>query len=92
MKIEQFDFENTAKAVYVMNDSARELYSSWDELREFMINIAYQYAGKTSNISTGGFLITFYNAPDGEVVARASVTAYVAMLYVNKVECLEGVA
>lgn len=84
MKIDDYDFENTAKAVYVMNDSARDQYESWEELREFMISMAYAYMHKSTCFSTGGFNLTSYIGSDGEVNVRASVSAYVAMLYVTK--------
>jgi hypothetical protein len=85
MKIDDYDFENTAKSVFVMNDTCKELYDSWEELKSFMIGMAYQYGGSTNSFSTGGFQLTFFNTPDGEVCCRASVSAYTAMKYVESV-------
>jgi hypothetical protein len=85
MNIDEYDFENTAKAVFVMNDSCKERYESWEDLRSFMIGMAYQYGGSTTSFSTGGFQLTFFNTPDGEIFCRASVSAYTALKYVESV-------
>jgi hypothetical protein len=85
MNIDEYDFENTAKAVFVMNDSCKERYESWEDLRSFMIGMAYQYGGHTHSFSTGGFQLSFFNGSDGEIHCRASVSAYVALKYVESV-------
>ena len=85
MNIDHAEFEYTAKAVYIMNDSSRERYDSWEELREFMIDMAYTYCHESNSFSTGGFNLTAYNSPDGkERVVRASVMAYVACQYAER--------
>ena len=86
MKIDEFDFEQTARAVFVMNDSVSEAYDSWEEFREFMISMAYRYASETTSFSTSGFQLTFYKGHDSEINCRASVSAYVANLYIKKVQ------
>jgi hypothetical protein len=85
MYIDEYDFVNTAKAVFVMNDSAKERYESWEDLRSFMIDMAYAYGGSNNSFSTGGFQLTFFNTPDGEVNCRASVSAYTALKYVESI-------
>jgi hypothetical protein len=85
MKIDDYDFENTAKSVFVMNDTCKERYDSWEELRSFMIGMAYQYGGSTNSFSTGGFQLSFFNGSDGEINCRASVSAYTAMKYVEAI-------
>ena len=87
MKIDEYDFENTAKAVFVMNDSCKERYDSWEELKSFMVAMAYQYGGSTNSFSTGGFQLTFFNTPDfgREICCRASVSSYVALKYVEAI-------
>lgn len=86
MKIDVFDFENTARAVYIMNTSIREQYDSWEDLKSFMVMMAYQYGYKTNSFSTGGFQLTFFKGYDGEINCRASVSAYVALKYAEKME------
>jgi hypothetical protein len=44
MRLDYHSFEQTAQAVYIMNPSAQERYHSWEDLRSFMISMAYQYA------------------------------------------------
>ena len=66
MNIDKYDFENTAKAVYVMNPYANEAYPTWEDLREFMISMAYTYMYKNNSFSTSGFNLTAYDGPDGE--------------------------
>jgi len=86
MKIDEFDFEHTARAVYIMNPSARDQYDSWEDLREFMYSMAYHYAHETTSFSTGGFQLTFFKGHDGEINCRASVSAYVALKYAEEME------
>lgn len=89
MKIDEYDFERTAQAVFVMNDSARDQYDSWEDLQSFMISMAYTYCHKSHSFSTSGFNLTAYDAPDGERVVRASVSSYVALQYVKRMQELE---
>ena len=84
MKIDEFDFEYTAQAVYIMNPSSAEQYDSWEDLKSFMVMMAYEYGHKTNSFSTGGFQLTFFQGHDGEINCRASVSAYVAMKYLEK--------
>lgn len=84
LKFDEYDFENTAMAVMVMNESAAEKYDSWEELMDFMRAMAHQYCYTSNSFSTGGFVLTAYNGHDGVRNVRASVSAYVANRYVNK--------
>jgi len=90
MKIDEYDFERTAQAVFVMNDSACDQYDSWEDLQSFMISMAYTYCHETNSFGTGGFNLTAYNGPDGERVVRASVSSYVALQYVKCMQELEN--
>jgi len=82
MRIDDFDFDHTAKAVYAMNPTSRTMYSSWVELREFMVSIAYRYAFESNSFSTGGFVLTAYDS-HGERVVRASVSGWLATKYLE---------
>ena len=84
MNINDSEFEDTAKAVYIMNDSARERYESWEDLREFMIDMAYTYCHESNSFSTSGFCLTAYDSPDKERIVRASVSAYVACKFAER--------
>jgi len=84
MIIDEYDFEKTAQAVFIMNPSAQELYSDWQELRSFMVSMAYRNGDKTTSFSTGGFQLTFFKASDGETCCRASVCGSVALQYAEK--------
>jgi len=86
MKIDEYDFERTAQAVFIMNDSARNQYDSWKDLQSFMIGMAYTYCYENNSFSTGGFNLTAYNGPDGERVVRASVSSFVALEYTKRVK------
>jgi len=81
MKIDDYDFDTTAQAVFIMNESARERHETWEDLKSFMISMAYTYGHKTNSFSTGGFQLTFFNGHDGEINCRASVSAYTANRY-----------
>lgn len=83
MKLDEFEFERTAKALMVMNPSDR--FETWLDLESFMITMAYQYSSKSNSFSTGGFVLTAYDGPEGERCVRASVSAFVASEYVKKV-------
>jgi len=83
MKLDNYDFERTAKALIVMNPSDR--YETWEDLVSFMTTMAYQYSSKNNSFSTGGFVLTAYDGADGERSVRASVSAHVAFEYVKKV-------
>lgn len=85
MKIDDYDFDMTAKAVFAMNHSAPSLYDTWEDLRSFMVSMAYTYGHKTNSFSTSGFQLTFFNSADGkDICCRASVSSYVALEYVKK--------
>ena len=86
MKLDEYDFDKTARAVYIMNESAPTLYSSVEELRMFMVSMAYAYSHNNNQFSTGGFVLTAYDGIDGERCVRASVSSYVANLYIDKME------
>jgi len=93
MRIDEHDFEYTAKAVYLMNPSAREHYDSWEELREFMVSMAYTYCHESTSFSTSGFNLTAYASPDGkERVVRASVMGYVACQYAERTQRIKELA
>ena len=88
MKIDysEYDIDNTARAVFIMNESARELYDSWEELREFMLSTVSQYADneKVTSFSTGGFHLSF-SRDDRSVYVTPSVQAYTALRYAEQV-------
>jgi hypothetical protein len=86
MKIDDYDFDKTAQAVFIMNESARERHETWEDLKSFMISMAYTYGHKTNSFSTSGFQLTFFNGHDGEINCRASVSAYTALRYANQVD------
>ena len=82
IKLDSYDFENTAKAVYAMNPSVRELYDDWQEFLFYMESLAYNNMNETISLSTAGFNLTAFPVTDGRMV-RASVSAYTALKYVE---------
>ena len=86
MRIDEYDFERTAQAVYIMNDCISDQYESWENFYDFMVSMAYAHCYKHHSFSTGGFNLTAYDAPDGERVVRASVSAFVALDYVKRTQ------
>lgn len=87
MRIDDHAFEQTAKAVYIMNESAQKYYDNWQELQEFMISMAYQYGHNSNSFSTGGFQLTFAKSSvdKDEIFVTASVQAYTALKYAEAV-------
>ena len=87
MRIDDYAFEQTAQVVYTMNNSAREQYDSWEDLRSFMISMAYQYVGKHTHFATGGFVLTFSRSSvdKNDWFVTASVQPYTALRYIEKV-------
>lgn len=84
MRFDDYDFDNTAKAVFIMNPSAQTRYDSWEDLKSFMVAMAYQYMTDIRSFSTGGFQLTSFNSPDGtDICVRASVCAYTAIRYLE---------
>jgi hypothetical protein len=87
MRIDDYDFDQTAQAVFVMNPSAYHHYGTWEELKSFMISMAYTHGQKTNSFSTGGFQLTFFNSSDGQdICVRASVSSFVALEYTKRVK------
>jgi len=87
MRIDDYDFDQTAQAVFAMNPSASQNYDSWEELKGFMISMAYTYGRKTNSFSTSGFQLTFFDSTDGgDICVRASVSSFVAIEYVKRVQ------
>lgn len=85
MKIDDYDFDNTAKVVFVMNEYVCENYNTWQDFREFMVSMAYSNMYKNNSFSTSGFNLTAYDGPDGERAVRAGVSAHVARRYIEKI-------
>ena len=85
MVLDEHSFEQTARAVFIMNPSARERYDNWQELEEFMRCMAYQYSHSSNCFGTGGFQLTAFNQRDGERCVHASVQAYTALKYAEKI-------
>jgi len=87
MRIDDYAFEQTAQVVYTMNNSAREQYDSWEDLRSFMISMAYQYVGKHTHFATGGFVLTFSRSSvdSDDWYVTASVQPYTALRYIERV-------
>jgi hypothetical protein len=86
LKYDDYAFEQTARAVYLMNDSAREIYDNADELMEFMYSMARLYQDGCGHFGTGGFVLTFTTqAPDNTRYVTASVNSYVALKYAESV-------
>lgn len=87
MKIDDYDFDQTAKAVFAMNPSAPQNYDTWEDLKSFMVSMAHTYGQQTNSFSTSGFQLTFFQSSDGEdICCRASVSSFVALEYVNRVK------
>jgi len=87
MTFDEMDLENTARAVFIMNESAREKYDSWEDLRSAIISMAYVYGNKSTSFSTGGFQLTFFVSPSNsdEIFCRTSVSSYTANRYAKMV-------
>jgi len=83
MKIDDAELEYTARAVFIMNESAREKYHSWEDLKSFIVSMAYMAKDTNTSFSTGGFQLTFFTGHDGEINCRASVSSYVANRYLE---------
>jgi hypothetical protein len=81
MHIDEHSFEQTARAVYLMNPSAQERYDSWKDLESFMYSMAYQYSAHNNSFGTGGFQLTAFDCRSGERSVHASVQAYTALKY-----------
>jgi len=92
MIINDTDFDYTAKAVYLMNVSVRESYDSWEDLRSFMVSMAYTYCHKSNSFSTSGFCLTAYDDQSGERVVRASVMSYLAFQYAERTQRIKELA
>lgn len=87
MRIDDYDFDQTAQAVFVMNPSAHQNYDTWEDLKSFMVSMAYTHGHATTSFSTSGFQLTFFNSSDGEdICVRASVSSYVALEYTKRVK------
>jgi len=87
MKFDDFSFENTARAVYTMNPSAQERYDSWEDLKSFMVGMAYQHMDDNASFSTSGFQLTSFKISGGEgKYVIASVSAYTANEFVKRME------
>ena len=85
MKLDDYDFDMTAKAVFAMNPSASQNYDTWEDLKSFMVSMAYTYGRQTNSFSTSGFQLTFFNSSDGEdICCRSSVSSFLALEYVKR--------
>jgi|GEM_PF-6377047 len=87
IRIDNYDFERTAKAVYAMNPSVHDMFDDWQGLRYWMESLAYKMDSDIS-LSTGGFHLTAFPTAEGRMV-RASVSAYTALRYVESVQAMD---
>lgn len=81
MNIDEYDFDKTAQAVFVMNPSAPAQYDTWEDLKSFMISMAHTYMHKNNSFSTGGFNLTAFDGSNGDRCVRASVSGSLAYSY-----------
>jgi len=82
--IDDYCFEKTAQAVYIMNDSIRDLYDSWEEVRDLMETMARLYSRGSNHFGTAGFVLTGFDGVGGKRHVTASVSSHVALLYASK--------
>lgn len=85
IKLDMYDFENTAKAVYAMNPFVRERYDNHEDFKSHMEYMAYNMSKDVTSMSTSGFQLTAFPITEGRMV-RASISAYTAMKYVEQIE------
>ena len=89
MRFDDYAFEQCARVVYHMNESAQERYDSWEELKSFMEMMAYQYTGNAgcTHFATGGFCLTFMRSVEDkdEIYVTATVQPYTALRYMEAV-------
>ena len=87
LRIDERSFENTAKALWIMNPSIKENYSDWMGLHSLMLALAHEYKWKpdATTLATYGFRLTYYPIPDGKACV-ASVTDSVAIRYAQESE------
>jgi len=89
MRFDDYAFEQCARVVYHMNESAQERYDSWEELKSFMEMMAYQYGGNAgcTHFATGGFCLTFCRSKTDatEIYVTASIQPYTALRYMEAV-------
>lgn len=79
LELDDLSFENTAKAVWMMNESARERYEVWKDLLSVMQGRAYMYAETdTQYFSTGGYCLSYFDSGDGKQNCVATVMGYTA--------------
>ncbi|GAF99947.1 unnamed protein product, partial [marine sediment metagenome] len=84
LNIESRTFTDTAKAVYIMNDTIQEKYADWKELEDFMYSMAYGMDEPNYTFfSTAGFCLTAYDTPTGRNVT-ATIMPYCALEYLAK--------
>jgi hypothetical protein len=91
MRFDDYAFEQCAQVVYIMNDSAREQYDSWEDLKSFMESMAYTYVGKHTHFATGGFVLTFSRSSvdKDDWFVTASVQPYTALRYIRELRLME---
>lgn len=83
LTIDNSTFKDTASAVFLMNDSAREKFDSAEHLLAFMESMAFQYMRESHSFGTSGFELTAFNGSDGSRHVRASISAYTAKRYLQ---------
>ena len=83
LNIEERTFTDTAKSVFIMNDTIREKYADWKELEDFMYSMAFQYMDDTHFFSTAGFSLTAYDTPVQRNVT-ATIMPYCCLTYLER--------
>jgi len=86
MQIDYYDFDLTAQTLWVMNPSVRESYNDWADLKESMIEMAYQYCDKSNSFGISGYCLTAFTGSNGERHVKASVQAYTAAKYLERIK------
>ena len=82
LKLDLRTFEDTAKAVYVMNETQREQWDCWEDLQSWIETCAYMHCDTSAFFSTGGFCLTAFETPNGRHVT-ATLMPYMVVEYLN---------
>jgi hypothetical protein len=90
VKLDQSTFEQTARTVFIMNETMREEYGCWQDIESYMTSMAYGMKPDCTFTGTGGFYLTAFNGADGRTVT-ATIMPFMALEYLKRLQSLAGI-
>ena len=86
LEFNDYEFEQTAKVLMIINSSCAKHWKTWEDLDEYMRSNAYRvFRDAPGMFSTAGFVLTAFDTDyDNKRYVRASLMTYCVNQYLKQ--------